>query len=172
MVLNESHIRSYSCIFKGFSILLFYYECWVARSPLFRLKLCWSNMIYTKNWIKRLKEEVFMSCGNCDSKNMRLCPFSFGLAIGIVAFLAMFFWSLWVMKYGVPPSMAEHMVVPATFTAALVQSLLCLLKGFLFGFFVALLYDWISCCCRARCCKPGDNGSCDSSDNIKISRPR
>lgn len=105
-----------------------------------------------------------MSCGNCDSKNMRLCPFSFGLAIGIVAGLTMFFWSLWVMKYGVPPMMAEKMImVPATFMAAVGYSLLCLLKGFLFGFFVALVYDWISCCCRARCCKSDDDGSCGVS---------
>jgi len=109
-----------------------------------------------------------MSCGNCDCRNMRLCPFSFGLAIGIVAGLAMFFWSLWVMKYGIPPMMAAKMVVvPVTFMGAVVHSLLCLLKGFLFGFFVALLYDWISSCCKARCCKLNEDGSSGLDNGTK-----
>lgn len=109
-----------------------------------------------------------MSREVCDSKNMCLCPFSFGLAIGIVAALAMFFWSLWVMKYGVPPMMAGKMIVPITFMGAVVHSLLCLLKGFLFGFFVALIYDWIVCCCKCKCCKPGEG--CDNGMKGKKTR--
>ena len=87
-------------------------------------------------------------------KSTKLCPVSFGLAVGIVSFFAVFIWTLWVMNYGMPPLMiAMHIPVP-TLGKGFVHALFALLKGFLFGFFVALLYDIISCCFAA--CRKSD----------------
>lgn len=80
------------------------------------------------------------------SRCMKLCPVSFGLALGIVSFFAVLIWSLWVMSYGLPPMLeALHMPIP-TLGSGFAHALLALLKGFIFGFFVALLYDLISHC--------------------------
>lgn len=92
----------------------------------------------------------------CDTsgKSTKLCPVSFGLAVGIVSFFAVFFWTLWVMIYGMPPLMISmHIPIP-TLSSGIEHALLALLKGFLFGFFVALLYDLISCFFAA--CKKSD----------------
>lgn len=101
-----------------------------------------------------------MLCPKSDKsgKCFKICPVSFGLAIGIVSFFAVFIWSLWVMVYGMPPMMeAMHVPMP-TIGSGLVRALLALLKGFLFGFFVALIYDLLICCK----CKKSD-GSCETS---------
>lgn len=108
-----------------------------------------------------------MSCGKgCGwgcGKVAMLCPVSLGIAVGVVSFFAVFLWSLWVMKYGMPPMMeALHMPVP-TLMEAFTRSLLALLKGFLFGFFVAFIYDLIRCCCNR---KKVDDGSCQCNCHV------
>lgn len=94
-----------------------------------------------------------MICPKCDSNgsSKKICPVSFGLAVGIVSFFAVLIWTLWIMNYGMPSMMvAMHMPEP-TMAKGFEHALLALLKGFLFGFFVALIYDLISCCFA--CCK-------------------
>ena len=96
-----------------------------------------------------------MSCGKCGNggKAKKICPVSFGLAVGIVSFFAIFIWTLWVMRYGMPPMMITMHLPAPTIQGGLVHALLAFVKGFLFGFFVALLYDFFACCCFARCKK-------------------
>lgn len=101
-----------------------------------------------------------MHCGKCGGKNKHLCPFSFGLAVGITSFFAILIWSLWMMIYGLPPMMvAMHMHVP-TGWETFIHALLGLLKGFLFGFFVAIFYDLFACCARGMCRKSEGEGRC------------
>jgi hypothetical protein len=109
-----------------------------------------------------------MSCGKCRSG--KLCPVSFGLALGIVAGLAVFIESLWVMYYGMPPMMVQlHLPVP-TLEGATMHALKTLLKGFVFGFFIALFYDLISCCCKkCRWCKKSDE-VCVPADKSELPR--
>lgn len=83
-------------------------------------------------------------------KAKALCPVSFGLAIGIVSFFAVLMWSLWAMHYGMPAMMVAMHIPTPTLQGGFVHALLALIKGFLFGFFVALLYDVFACCCFAR----------------------
>jgi hypothetical protein len=50
------------------------------------------------------------------------------------------------MVYGLTPTMITlHIPVP-TIGIAFARALLGLLKGFILGFFIALLYDLIACC--------------------------
>jgi hypothetical protein len=95
-----------------------------------------------------------MCGGKCGGKG-KLCPVSLGLAVGITAALAVFIWMSWMVYYGVPPTMASVITAP-TIGGAFIHALWALLKGFLFGFFVALFYDFISCCCKGPCCKKGE----------------
>lgn len=98
---------------------------------------------------------------NKDCGCMKLCPVSFGLALGIVSFFAVLVWSLWVMTYGLPPMMvAMHVPMPVFYGFG--HAVFALLKGFVFGFFVALIYDLIICC---RCRK--SEGSCESASEKK-----
>ena len=96
-----------------------------------------------------------MFCCKCDDKGGKakmLCPVSFGLAIGIVSFVAVLIWNFWAMHHGMPKAMiAMHVPVP-TLKSGFEHALLVLLKGFLFGFFVAFLYDFFACCfaCKKR----------------------
>ena len=100
-----------------------------------------------------------MWCGKC-GKCMRLRPISLGLALGITAALAVLIGSVWVMYYGAPPMMEQlHIPVP-TFGEAVINSLWVLLKGFIFGLFLALFYDLFACL-FAMCCKKSD-GKCSS----------
>lgn len=104
-----------------------------------------------------------MTCGNDGNckKRMALCPLSFGLALGITAAIAVFIWSIWVMKFGMPSLMVGHMFVPTHMADVGMLVGWCFLKGFVFGVVFAFLYDFISCCCKARCCnKPDGCSSC------------
>ena len=97
---------------------------------------------------KYSEEGFFMICAKCDNggRSKKLCPVSFGLAVGVVSFFAVLIWSLWTMTHGLPPMMiALHVPVP-TLSGGFEHALLALFKGFLFGFFVALLYDLFACC--------------------------
>jgi hypothetical protein len=108
-----------------------------------------------------------MYAGNCGC-GKKLCPVSFGLALGLVVGLAMLLESLWVMYYG-PSTMMTQLRIPVpTFDVAAINAFWGLVKGFVFGFFLALFYDLISCCCKMRCCKsncaccvPGNNNKSD-----------
>lgn len=105
--------------------------------------------------------------GKCGGKT-KLCPVSLGLALGITSALAVLVWSLWILYYGVPPAMAEMVTVTPTLGGAFVHAFWALLKGFIFGFFLALFYDLISCCCKARCCRDSSCGcSCQSEPTDK-----
>lgn len=120
----------------------------------------------------------------CRSKG--LCPVSFGLALGITAFLAMIIWAAWLIIHGVPPvaavpepgstatAMMLHHEFPVTWGAAFAYALLAFVKGFVFGFILILLYDGFACCCRSSCCRK--DGSCcgcgcKSCDTEDMSKP-
>lgn len=108
-----------------------------------------------------------MMSGKCGC--MKLCPVSFGLALGLSCGIGVFIWSLWVLYYGASPMMAAYHV-PTTVVEGLTCSLWCLLKGFIFGFFIALFYDLLVCCgCHKWCCKKSDGASscCDGQKDKK-----
>jgi hypothetical protein len=109
---------------------------------------------------------MWSKCGSGGKCVAKLCPFSLGLAIGIVSFLAVLIWSLWVMNYGMPPMMAAlHMPEP-TLGSGFSHALLALIKGFVFGFFVALIYDCCVCCSSKKC---DENCQCEcGSPNKKM----
>lgn len=93
-------------------------------------------------------------CNCCEGRAMKLCPVSLGIAIGIVSFFAVLIWSLWIMQYGMPSTLAAMNYPVPTLGTSFVHALLGLLKGFLCGFFIALLYDLIACCkCWRKCDK-------------------
>lgn len=91
-------------------------------------------------------------CG-CGSKRSKLCPVSFGLALGIVSALTVFIWSLYAIYYGPTPMMIAHQIPVPSYNDASWCALWTLISGFVFGFFLALIYDLISGCCKSRCCK-------------------
>src|SRR5262245_24544778 len=96
--------------------------------------------------------EGVMHGGKCSCK--KLCPVSFGLAIGITFGLAVLIWSIWVIWFGPTTMMTQYHVAVPTFGHGVILALWALLKGFIFGFFVALFYDLIACCCKIKwCCK-------------------
>lgn len=95
----------------------------------------------------------------CGSGGGRLCPLSFGVALGVTSGLAFLLWSIWLMYYGLPPQLVASGVV-ITWGDAITHSLAALVKGFIFGFVVALLYDLITCACRCKCCKRDNNAAC------------
>lgn len=103
-----------------------------------------------------------MACGKCGcgKSSKGLCPVSFGLAIGVTSALAVFLWAVWVMMYGMSPMMAANMPEP-TWGGAAMHALMALVKGFVFGFVVAAIYDFCICCCKWKCCK--SNGTCNCS---------
>lgn len=88
----------------------------------------------------------------CVSK--KLCPVSFGLAVGLVFGIGSIFWLFWVLYNGPTPFMvAANMPVP-TMQAGLLHAFWAFITGLISGFFVALIYDGISCCCKNKmCCK-------------------
>ena len=99
-------------------------------------------------------------CSKCNSggKAKKLCPLSFGLAVGVVSFFAVFSWALWAMYYGMPPMMIAMHIPTPTLSGGFVHALLALIKGFVFGFFVALFYDLFACCFACR--KSDERGEC------------
>jgi len=100
-----------------------------------------------------------MCDGKCGRGSM-LCPFSFGLAVGLTCFFAVMIWTLWVLQYGVPASMSANYVAPENLTAGFILSLWCLLKGFIGGFFIALFYDLFIKCKKCCCKKDGKVCGC------------
>lgn len=98
-------------------------------------------------------------CGKCGC--LRICPFSFGLALGLTGALAVLLWSLWMICVGADPTMAG-MPVP-TWKDAAVMSLIVFVKGFVFGFVLIFIYDSIaSWCVKKGCCrKAAEQCGCD-----------
>jgi hypothetical protein len=87
----------------------------------------------------------------------RLCPVSFGLALGLTSGLAMLLWCVWAMFYGVTPMMeAYHMPVP-DWSMSIKHAALVFVKGFIFGAVLVIFYDFIACCMRKMC---GNKESC------------
>lgn len=114
-------------------------------------------------WAYQFMEDgMWCSKYHMDGTVMKLCPVSLGIAIGIVSFFAVLIWSLWVILYGMPPTLAAMHVPIPTVGMAFVHALLALVKGFLFGFFVGLIYDLIVCC---KCCRKRDETVPPSSPN-------
>lgn len=100
-----------------------------------------------------------MWCGK-DDKCMRLCPFSFGLALGITSFLAVFIWTLWVMYHGVPAMMVGRMPSLSLWGGMIYWLWLCaLIKGFIFGFVLVCFYNFFARCCRKMCKKSDEAGA-------------
>ena len=110
-----------------------------------------------------------MSCGKCGcGKGKGLCPISFGLALGITGGLAVLIWSVWIMYHGMSPMMIERHLPMPTWSSSSMHAVWALLKGFFFGFFLAVFYDLFICCksmcrkksgpcvCGCSCCSPGN----------------
>lgn len=98
-----------------------------------------------------------MKGGKC-GKGKGLCPVSFGLAIGVTCGLAVLLWTAWAMYVGWMPVTSMY-APPADWAEAFSRAFWCLVKGFFFGFFVALIYDCITRCCPGKCCKSSDDES-------------
>src|SRR3990167_5487243 len=106
-----------------------------------------------------------MSCDKCGSgKAKGLCPVSLGLALGLTSGLAVLIWSLWVMFYGMPPAMAAAMP-ELTWSGSALHALMAFVKGFVFGFVVAAIYDFCICCCKMKCCKSDCKCACCNGSN-------
>ncbi len=98
-----------------------------------------------------------MSCG-MGMQGKKICPFSFGLALGITSAIAMYVWAWWAMQSGASSDeMAKQMsmLMPLTMAHVSIMAGWALIKGFLFGFVWAGLYNLFKCC-KAMCSK----GSC------------
>lgn len=104
----------------------------------------------------------------------KLCPFSFGLAVGITIALATFIMGGWAVYHH--PMAGEVMqrfphMMPITWGDVGWMTLWMLVKGFVFGFFVALFYDLFSCCrknCNCGCATgPGGCACCFDKDKDK-----
>ena len=100
-----------------------------------------------------------MMCDKCGGGRKGLCPVSMGLAVGLTFGLAVLVWTAWTMWGGMTMGTMSHMMPPSDWAEAFTMAGWCLLKGFFFGFFIALFYDIISCCI-SKCCKKscGTNG--------------
>lgn len=115
-----------------------------------------------------------MSCG-CKC-NKRICPFGFGLALGITCALAVILETLYVMYFGPSPWMEQmHMVAPSMQEGAM-HALMVFVKGTVFGFVLILIYN-LMLCFKGMCCKKtaGDAGSacCRPNDKVvKIDEPK
>lgn len=113
------------------------------------------TLVGRKN-LNGLKEVFCMWSKNCKcGKRRALCPVSLGIAVGLVMGLA----------YLIAPQFTQ---VAMPTSADWYQALMEFLKGLGIGFFIALFYDLISCCCKMGCCR---SGSCDCSCCNKDARP-
>ncbi len=109
-----------------------------------------------------------MHCEKGNTKwgsGMCLCPFSFGMAWGIVfaVFVAGLAWIAYCCGTGT--AMVEQMSnfyhgYEATWVGGWWGALWGFIEGFLMGFFIALIYDWMMCCKAKKCCSPAAEGAC------------
>lgn len=114
-----------------------------------------------------------MVCAKCGGGKGRcgLCPITLGLSIGITCFLMVFAWALWIVYH-------DAGVLPAPVPAFMHEKILTVMeglkmggfgfvKGFIFGFLVALIYDVIKkacACCRG---KSGESCECEKKPEVK-----
>lgn len=101
-----------------------------------------------------------MSCGN-GGNTMKLCPFSFGIAMGLTAALASLVWMCWVMYAGQTPMMVQFNIPVSSLYEGAMKALYMLIKGFVAGFIFAIIYDMVVCCCKGICCRKSGE-QCDS----------
>lgn len=100
-------------------------------------------------------------------KCMRLGPFSLGSSLGILSALGVLLWGLWMMMHGVQGnmSMADQLASHQSMAIIWVPAIWSLITGFIFGFFLALLYNFFMYCCgmgrKGETC--GCCGSCNGS---------
>jgi hypothetical protein len=94
------------------------------------------------------------SCEKCVPA--KLCPMSFGAALGITNALGLFVLGILAMYWGIGLPMVSgissvyHGFAP-TWIGSIYGALWGLLDGFIFGVVAALIYDCSVCCCR--CCR-------------------
>ncbi len=111
-----------------------------------------------------------MKCGKCGKchKCAKLGPISLGLGLGVTSGLAVLIWSFWAMFHGVTPMMAQFHIPVPTVNGAIIHSLITLVKGFVFGFFLALFYDLFASL-LSKCCKKSD-GSCTCGESTEAEK--
>lgn len=105
-----------------------------------------------------------MVCGKCGKscKAGGLCPFSFGLALGITYGLFVLFMALVIVINMAPPEM-EGLRPHLTWMTVIMHSLWALLKGFIFGLVMALIYDGFICIGKKCRCGKADNNAANVS---------
>jgi hypothetical protein len=84
------------------------------------------------------------------SKNGKgcVCPVSLGLAVGLTSALFFLVCFGWMMNGGSSMMMSMmHMSMPTTWSVGVTHAFWAFVRGFFFGFFVALFYDYIVCRC-------------------------
>ena|SRR3990167_2450817 len=110
--------------------------------------------------------------GGGKGKHFGLCPISFGLALGITCGIVVLFWAIGEMYYGISPMMQAQGITQLTWGSSIILAIWALVKGFIFGIILALIYDFIlylgaKCRCKSMsgckcgcscegctCCKP------------------
>ncbi len=104
-------------------------------------------------------------CGNCK----RICPVTFGFALGITCglFMMVLAWAAAWLGWGstLVENYSNYLAgYDASFVGGLIGGLWGLLKGFVFGFVLIMIYHLI-CCCKRKCCKSdGKCGCCGSKE--------
>ena len=91
-----------------------------------------------------------MSCGKCGSSKC-ICPVSLGIAMAVTSALAVLIWVIWAIVQGVED---------VTWSSGLLYVAMVFVKGFVFGFVLALIYDFIATRCKGRCCRGKDGSGC------------
>jgi hypothetical protein len=89
--------------------------------------------------------------GKCEYNVSVLCPFSFGIALGVTKGLCMmfFFWSAYLWGYGLPfvDTLSQlYAGTGPTLFGGLIGFLWGFLIGFIFGAVLAFIYDMCVCC--------------------------
>lgn len=88
-----------------------------------------------------------------------LCPFSFGIALGVTKglFFMLFLWAGYLWGYGLPmiDTLGQlYAGVTASFVGGLIGFLWGFLVGFIFGVIAGFVYDLCVCCkCHKSCSK-------------------
>ena len=106
-----------------------------------------------------------MGCEKCGNK-MKLCPFSFGLALGITAGLCkmIFAWSAAMWGYGaivIDQYASLYYGYGPSLAGGIIGGLWGLIVGFIFGAVIAFIYNFILCHCKSKyCCQKKNGESC------------
>lgn len=124
-------------------------------------------MSYTNRANKERVKGGFMSC-DCRC-NKKICPFGFGLALGLTCALAVILETLWVLYFGPSPWMEQMHMAALTWQQGFMHALMVFVKGTLFGFVLILLYNGMICLKGMGCKKYAGDSNCaccrsDSSD--------